>query len=226
MSMKEITRIQLTKYPKTPHLPCSEGVQKDDTQLKDYSNFIGKTISITEKMDGENISIYKDYWHCRSIDSVHKQYHSYLQNKILPQIQPLLKDNQKIIGEYLYAEHSIHYNNLLSYFQVFAMIQDNYVLGQSLTRQLCDKYGLVHVPFLGIIQNFQLKDVKQLKEIANTVIEKGGEGIVIRNNDFFYLEDFSKNVAKYVRKNYIQTDEHWSSHIYKNGLLSNSSESI
>lgn len=35
------------------------------------------------------------------------------------------------------------------------------------------------------------------------------EGIVIRNADSFPLEDFSKNVVKYVRKNHVQTDEHW-----------------
>ena len=35
------------------------------------------------------------------------------------------------------------------------------------------------------------------------------EGFVVRNVDSFAYEDFSKNVAKYVRKNHVQTDEHW-----------------
>lgn len=198
-----------TKYPRTPHLHFSSGASKDDIRLKDMSNFYGKTISITEKMDGENISIYKDGWHCRSLDSLPRTYHSYLQNKIIPKVQCEMSNNMKIIGEYLYAEHSIHYDNLLDYFQVFAIMQTDYetkkdfVLGQSLTRYLCEKNHLTHVPFLGIIPNFQQKDEKRLKEIAEKIVEKGGEGIVIRNNNFFYLEDFSKNVAKYVRKNHV-----------------------
>ena len=35
------------------------------------------------------------------------------------------------------------------------------------------------------------------------------EGVVVRNIESFPLDDFSKNVVKYVRKNHVQTDEHW-----------------
>ena len=38
-------------------------------------------------MDGENTTIYKDFYHARSLDSKHKDYHSYLLSKILPNIQ-------------------------------------------------------------------------------------------------------------------------------------------
>ncbi len=35
------------------------------------------------------------------------------------------------------------------------------------------------------------------------------EGFVIRNSGSFKYDDFSKNVAKFVRKNHVQTDDHW-----------------
>lgn len=34
-------------------------------------------------------------------------------------------------------------------------------------------------------------------------------GVVIRNADSFPIDDFQKNVVKYVRENHVQTDSHW-----------------
>ena len=45
---------------------------------------------------------------------------------------------------------------------------------------------------------------------AKEVIAEGGEGIVVRNADSFTLNEFPHNIAKYVRSNHVQTDEHWS----------------
>jgi hypothetical protein len=45
------------------------------------------------------------------------------------------------------------------------------------------------------------------------------EGYVVRNADKFHYDDFSSNVAKWVRKNHVQTDTHWMhSTIIPNGL--------
>ena len=48
------------KYPRTYHLPWSEGRTDDDKVLSDDSQFIGKYVVVTEKMDGENTTIYSD----------------------------------------------------------------------------------------------------------------------------------------------------------------------
>ena len=58
------------KYPRTPHLPFSPGGTKDDRRLRDINCFVGKEVVVTEKMDGENTSIYRDYYHARSINSI------------------------------------------------------------------------------------------------------------------------------------------------------------
>jgi hypothetical protein len=56
------------KYPKTPHLPYSEGAnQDDDTILTTTHHFKGKNVVVTTKMDGENTTLYDDYYHARSI---------------------------------------------------------------------------------------------------------------------------------------------------------------
>jgi len=42
------------KYPRTPHLPWSEGASEDDIQLINAEMFEGKNVVVTEKLDGEN----------------------------------------------------------------------------------------------------------------------------------------------------------------------------
>jgi len=43
-----------TKYPKTLHLPFSEGLQNDDKMLHSYKGLEGEEIVVTLKLDGEN----------------------------------------------------------------------------------------------------------------------------------------------------------------------------
>ena len=56
------------KYPRTYHLPWSQGKASDDKVLDNVSYFHGKRVIVTRKMDGENTSIYGDGLHARSID--------------------------------------------------------------------------------------------------------------------------------------------------------------
>ena len=51
------------KYPRTPHLPWSLGATNDDVKQRDLSHFVGKQVVVTEKMDGENTTLYNDYIH-------------------------------------------------------------------------------------------------------------------------------------------------------------------
>lgn len=196
----------LYKYPRTPHLPFSETITADDKKLENTNHFIGKEIIITEKMDGENTTIYKDYYHARSLDSKHRDYHSYLLSYIR-NFQYLIPENYRICGEYLYATHSIYYDNLNHYFQVFGIYNENNIcLKYEDTIEICNKLNLIFVPVLykGIYNE------NLVKKIAKEVVDRGGEGIVIRINEPFHYNDFSKNVAKFVRKNHVQTSSHWS----------------
>ena len=69
------------KYPRTPHLPFSQGMS-DDKRLSSTTHFQGMQIVVTEKMDGENTTIYNNKVYARSIDSAHRSYHSYLFGRI------------------------------------------------------------------------------------------------------------------------------------------------
>src|SRR5579863_5868310 len=112
------------KYPRTPHLPWSPGATDDDKMLGSIEHFVGKQIVVTEKMDGENTSLYRDHSHARSLDS---QMHP--SRTMLRQMHATIKheipEGWRICGENLFAKHSIHYSNLPSYFLVFGIYNED-----------------------------------------------------------------------------------------------------
>jgi len=111
------------KYPRTPHLPWSPGVSADDITQFSLLSFEGADVVVTEKMDGENTSLYRDHSHARSLDSIHhssrdwlKQWHGTFAHNI-----PL---GWRICGENLFARHSVRYDHLASYFYGFSIWDD------------------------------------------------------------------------------------------------------
>ena len=53
------------------HLPWSPGLQNDDRLIDSLEAFHGREVVVTEKMDGENASLYSNHYHARSLDSRH-----------------------------------------------------------------------------------------------------------------------------------------------------------
>lgn len=121
----------------------------------------------------------------------------------------------RICGEYLYAEHSIHYEELETYFMVFSVWNGDFCLSWEDTKKFCEELNLKIVPILyeGVY------DTNITKKIAEEVVNRGGEGIVVRVIDSFSYNDFSNSIAKYVRKNHLQTSDNWNfTEIKKNSL--------
>ena len=202
------------KYPRTYHLPFSPGATADDKTLKSDEHLHGLEVIITEKMDGENITIYNDGFHARSLDSTHKEYHSWLINYI-QNFMYKIPDGWRVCGEYLYAKHSIGYENLPSYFLVFSIWDKNECLCWDDTEIICEELGLCTVPVLWKTQ-YKTENIQQ---IATETVKSGGEGIVVRYSGSFQYDEFSSHIAKYVRKNHVQTDEHWSHMQIEKNLL-------
>ena len=191
------------KYPRTPHFPWSEGCTSDDKMLLSVEHFYGKEIVMTEKRDGENSTIAKDYNHARSLDSVDHPSRHWLKS-LWGSIRFDIPEDWRICGENLYAKHSIHYNDLKTYFEVFSIWNENNIcLSFDETLEWCNLLNLTHVPVLyrGIFDEDFIKNYK-------IDIEKQ-EGYVIRIVDSFNYEDFDKSIAKWVRKGHVQTDDHW-----------------
>lgn len=193
-----------TKYPRTPHLPYSLGTTSDDKMLDNVDHFIGKEVVWLEKRDGENTNMYSDLIHARSIDSADHESRHWVK-MLHSTIKRDIPNDMRICGENLFAKHSIYYENLESYFEVFQIWQGATSLSWDDTVEWCELLGLIHVPVLyrGIF------DESVHKKILNSMDLSKQEGYVVRLVESFRVEDFVMSVAKWVRHNHVQTDEHW-----------------
>jgi hypothetical protein len=111
------------RYPRTWHLSFSPGVSKSDRVLSDHRYFEGCEVVITPKFDGENTSCYSDYVHARSLDSRNHPSRNWIKN-FHSKFGWQIPDGWRVVGENLYAVHSIKYTNLASYFLVFSIWDD------------------------------------------------------------------------------------------------------
>ncbi len=194
------------KYGRTFHLPHSPGIHDDDKALKDYSNFEGKRVIISLKMDGENTTGYSDgHIHARSIDSRGGEDRAWVK-QFLSQILYELPPGWRICGENMWAEHSIHYDLLPSYFLGFSIWNERGVcLSWDETKMWFELLGItpVTVRYDGI---FDMRALKMMEQSLNFYED---EGYVIRVADAFPYKDFKSCIAKWVRPGHVQTTKHW-----------------
>lgn len=192
----------MKKYGRTYHHPLSEGVNSDDKIIPSME-YIEQAdeIIITEKMDGENSTIFSGGCHARSVDSRHHVSQDWIKS-FASGISPFLNNNEKIIGENLYAKYSIYYDNLKSYFYGFAYIVDGVFQSWDCTVSIFNQYGIEPVPIVyrGKYNKNIIKDLDFSEKV---------EGYVIRSTNSFCEKDMVKFMAKLVRKDHVQTSTHW-----------------
>ncbi|WP_020559445.1 RNA ligase family protein [Thiofilum flexile] len=201
------------KYPRTPHLPWSASVASDDIRIINTQQFVGLEVVVTEKMDGENTSLYRDRMHARSIDSRHhdsrdwvKQWYGQFKHEIPP--------DWRICGENLYAQHSVIYPALESYFYGFSIWNEqNICLSWADTQ---DWFGLLNIHLPPVLYQ-GIWDEELIRAIP--VDTQRSEGYVVRATRAFHYDEFAQHMAKWVRAKHVQTTEHWMfAEIIPNGL--------
>lgn len=194
------------KYPRTLHLPWSGHISTDDKMLDSVEHFLGKHVVVTEKMDGENTTMYADYIHARSINSRHHDSRNWVKG-LHGEVCSDIPYGFRVSGENLYAKHSIAYSSLPSYFLMFSIWHKDECLTWDETVDWADLLGLQTVPVLyeGLWNEAEIR--KCWTGTSRYGVEQ--EGYVVRLADRFTIEQFPLSVAKYVRPDHIQTDEHW-----------------
>lgn len=207
------------KYGRTNHLPWSPGIHDDDRVLHRLDAFITSgrctEIVVTEKMDGENTTIYNDYLHARSIDGRNHESRNWVKN-FASKWQFYLDDDMRICGENVFAQHSIPYYELDSYFLGFSAWKNDERLHWDDTLELFEILGIT--PVREIYRGSFNEDV--IKGLYSDDMWSMSEGYVVTTVKGFKMRDFSTHVAKYVRKNHIQTAKHhWASQIIVPNLL-------
>lgn len=194
------------KYPRTKHFSWSEGVTSDDKIVTDLSHFEGQEVICSVKMDGENTSILRNSCYARSLDSNNHPSRNWVKG-LWGTIKHDIPEKWRICGENLYATHSIHYDNLPSYFMVFNIWnEENVCLSWDETLDYCFLLNLtpVKVIYRGIF------DINIINKLHLQLDKEKDEGFVMRLADSFKYTDFSKSVVKWVRSNHVNTDSHWS----------------
>lgn len=196
-----------TKYPSTKHFDFSPGLTRGDTVIEYLDMFQGKRIVVSEKIDGENTTMYTDHLHARSLDSRNHPSRNWVKS-FHGSIAHLINPNHRICGENVYAKHSIYYTELLSYFYGFSVwdIERNTALSWDDTIEVFDDLGIISAPVL-YRGDFSLK---VLVDLAVNLDIEHHEGFVVRIEDEIPFDQFDVCVAKWVRPGHVQTDEHWS----------------
>lgn len=216
------------KFPRIPHLPFSPGATRDDKKLKDFKHLLKKNLVITEKMDGSNLAMTCDEIFSRSHNGppTHESF-DYAKG-LWSMLRHKIPKGDTIFGEYLYAKHSIGYDHLPGYFMVFAIRNDNSGITWSWedTKEVAKILNLPTVPELGTIvadwyEQNEDEPFKEMIECMATNEYLPQEGVVVRVADMIKPEDWYGSIAKWVRKDHVQTDEHWTNQLIVVNKLGN-----
>jgi hypothetical protein len=213
----------LAKYPRTYHLPWSEGMTSDDKLIPSnkLETFVGKEVVVTEKMDGECTTLYHNYMHARSLDSRHNFSRDWVK-KMHSVIRFDLPEGWRFVGENLWAEHSIRYEDgvLEGYFYLFAIFDEKGTIIDF--DDMLEFAEILDLPVPNVLYR-GVYDEKAIKEIADKMDKTKHEGYVVRLKESIPQsdeEEFMDGVAKFVRAGHVDENaDHWLSNIKQNGKL-------
>jgi hypothetical protein len=205
--------LKYVKYPKTYHAFWSPNIKRDDCTHSNMDQFLNKTLIGTIKLDGENSNLYSDYYHARSISSLHHKSRSWIK-AFHARIATDIPEKWRLCGENMFAKHSIHYKHLKSFFYLFSVWDEtNMALSWKETREWADLLNIEMVPIFCIGEFSTVDDMKARFEDAFDIYCKNSkdevEGYVIRIADRIPYRNFRKYTAKVVRKDHVTTDDHW-----------------
>lgn len=201
----------VVKYPRTHHLSWSPGLNRDDRVIETTRFLEHKEIVVTIKKDGENTTMYNcgltPNIHARSVN----EYTPHKSRSWVKSFHAMVCQNipvgWRICGENVYAEHSIHYKDLKTYFYGFSIWNsNNEMLSWDETLEWFDLLGIEPVPVLyrGPWNEGLLKNLWEPVADGNEC-----EGYVVRDTGTIRYCEFRYKVGKFVRYNHIQTNKHW-----------------
>lgn len=190
-----------------------------------------KKIVHTEKLDGENTCLSRHGVFARS----HAAPTESPWSQDIRQRWQLIKNDLgdlEIFLESLYAIHSIEYLQLPSHYFVFAIRDKDMILSWEETKFYAALLDLPTVPLITELSSY----VPANKTTFETGVKFAAgfqsaftydpdnfqitmEGIVTRNAGEFPHADLGTNAFKYVRKNHVKTDEHWTRNWHRAPLI-------
>jgi hypothetical protein len=216
------------KAPRIYHLPWSEVLSADDKRIRHNNMFEGKDVVVTVKVDGSNISLYNDgTFHSRSLNSSRQHesndyLHSWWANKLYSDMYVMAIHsrwpNLRLVGENMYATHTISYNNLEDIFLLHSAWNGTTCLSWEDTLNICFLLNITPVPVLykGPYDEDKIKSFNTLDKYRDDVVE----GYIIRNSNEYDYNQSDFNIAKFVSNRFvIKDDKHWTLNGFKKNTV-------
>lgn len=209
----------IKKYLRTYHMPFSPGMGNDDKVMPKelLAKFERKQIIITEKFDGGNCALKPNFGVFARSHSLPTDCETFNLIKNVHYFSKLhiLNPNYWYFGENMFAIHSIIYENILDTFYLFNIydtINKVWLSWEDVVNEAA-RCGFYTVP---VIYQGEMMSLKELENFTSLELKKDSnlvgprEGFVLRLTDSFTEgKDFFQNIIKYVRKDHVQSDEHW-----------------
>ena len=195
------------KYPRTPHLPWSPGKTSDDRVLSDVGMHVlgSSPLVVTEKMDGGNVTLMRDCFYARSVDSGTPPWEVYAK-RVWARFAHDIPHGWRVSAESMLAKRSVFYNGLAGPLLVFGIWDDNEtLLSWDDTVTWAEMLGIPTVPILGEVDS--LEDAYNLWKATRD--DFSSEGFVVRDRRAFPSSQFGHRVAKWVRANHVRTSDDW-----------------
>ncbi|MFJ1598516.1 RNA ligase family protein [Streptomyces sp. NPDC088261] len=202
-------------YPRTPHLPWSPGATPDDIRVAGLPGLRDREVVVTEKLDGENTTLYSDGLHARSPDSGHHPSRAWVKG-LQGRIGAAIPAGWRVCGENLYARHSLAYTALDSWFYGFSVWDGERCLEWDRTVLFLRRLGIPvpQVLWRGVLDERAVRSLRTLRLDAARQ-----EGYVVRTVEGFGRREFAERTAKWVRPGHVRTDTHWMyAEVVENGL--------
>lgn len=198
---------QRKKYPRTSHWKGSLGMTSDDkmgsTEAHAYLQS-GIELIVTEKLDGSNYTIGREFSYGRSVDATTNLWDAPMR-KLWSELRWDIPANMRISGENMYARKAISYDDMPSVFMVFGIWQDDVLLPWDEATEWCELLGLSMVPVLYRGTDF----TEATKVWGRSHDRETSEGFVIRDAGSIAYDDFPWKVLKYVRANHVTQNAAW-----------------
>lgn len=196
----------IIKYPRTPHLPSSPGATSDDRRMSIAAaeELFSEPVVVTEKMDGGNVTLSRDYFHARSLSDNTPRWELFAKST-WARIAHDIPQGWRVSAESLWAERSIKYDALPEYLMVIGIWDGLDLLPWNITTEWAQLLGLPTVPVLGSASS----EREALELWSATHTPEDSEGFVVRSAGSSNYQRFHRHVAKWVRPNHVQTDAAW-----------------
>ena len=177
--------------------------------LTDLAALRAGPVVVTEKMDGEVCVLHADRVHARSPDGRAHPWQSWVR-ALHACVRAGIAPGWRVVGENLYARHSIAYTRLDDWFLGFAVVDDrDRFLDWDATRAALARLGLACVPVR--YEGAWRDDLPgRLWHPTHPGTGDGVEGVVVRTRRGFPAERFALHVAKWVRADHVRTGRDWS----------------